>query len=44
MMYAPKCVHPKYAPTAGMMATIFIILGILAATNFALVYPLIVVL
>ncbi len=41
MMYAPKCVHPKYAPTAGMMAALFIILGILAGISFSLVYPLI---
>jgi equilibrative nucleoside transporter 1/2/3 len=41
MMYAPKCVHPKYAPTAGMMAALVIILGILAGINFSLVYPLI---
>jgi hypothetical protein len=42
MMYAPKCVEPKYAPTAGMMAALFIILGILAGINFSLVYPMIV--
>jgi len=42
MMYAPKCVEPKYAPTAGMMAALVIILGILAGINFSLVYPMIV--
>jgi len=39
MMYAPKCVQPKYSSTAGMMAALTIILGILAGINFSLVYP-----
>lgn len=42
MMYTPKCVPPKYASTAAMMAALIIILGILAGINFSLFYPWIV--
>ena len=41
MMYTPRCVQQKYSSTAGMMAALTIILGILLGINFSLVYPLI---
>ena len=42
MMYTPRCVDQKYSSTAGMMAALTIILGILLGINFSLVYPIIV--
>jgi hypothetical protein len=42
IMYAPRCVERKYASTAGMMAALTIILGILLGLNFSLVYPFVV--
>ncbi|XP_023221356.1 equilibrative nucleoside transporter 1-like [Centruroides sculpturatus] len=35
MMYAPRCVEPQYASTAGMMAALFLILGIVSGVNFS---------
>lgn len=37
MMYAPKCVEPKHAPIAGMMAAFFLICGIFLGINFSFV-------
>lgn len=34
MMYAPKCVKPEHAATAGMMAALFLVLGIVCGVNF----------
>ncbi|KAG1678670.1 Equilibrative nucleoside transporter 3 [Nymphon striatum] len=36
MMYAPRCVQPKHAQTAGMMAAFFLVLGIFCGVNFSL--------
>lgn len=35
MMYAPRLVEPQYASTAGMMAALFLILGIVSGVNFS---------
>jgi len=35
MMYAPRSVKPEDAPTAGMMAAFFLMLGIFAGVNFS---------
>ncbi|GFR00984.1 equilibrative nucleoside transporter 1 [Trichonephila clavata] len=34
MMYAPGCVDTKHAPIAGMMAALFLVLGIVCGVNF----------
>lgn len=39
MMYTPKCVPPQYATTAGMLAALTIILGILAGIGISFIYP-----
>lgn len=39
MMYTPKCVPPQYATTAGMLAALTIILGILAGIGMSFIYP-----
>lgn len=36
MMYAPKCVETEHAPIAGMMAALFLVLGIVCGVNFTL--------
>ncbi|CAK9298791.1 unnamed protein product [Gordionus sp. m RMFG-2023] len=36
MMYAPSLVEPRMAQLAGMMATLFMIIGLLCGLNFAL--------
>jgi len=38
MMYAPKCVPPEHAGTAGMMAAAFLVLGIFVGINFSFVF------
>lgn len=37
MMYAPRCVEPQHAGTAGMMAAFFLMCGIFGGINFSLV-------
>ncbi|GBM82289.1 Equilibrative nucleoside transporter 3 [Araneus ventricosus] len=34
MMYAPGCVETEHAPIAGMMAALFLVLGIVCGVNF----------
>lgn len=42
MMYAPKSIELKYQPTAGMIASFCLMLGILLGGNLAILFPIIV--
>lgn len=42
MMYAPRCVPPKHASVAAMMASASVIIGILAGVQFSIVLRLLV--
>lgn len=42
MMYAPKTVELKYQPTAGMIASFCLMLGILMGGNLSILFPLMV--
>ncbi|RWS16754.1 equilibrative nucleoside transporter-like protein 1 [Dinothrombium tinctorium] len=39
MMYAPKSVESEFSSISAMMASISIILGILAGVNFSFIFP-----
>lgn len=42
MMYAPGCVEPQHAATAGMMAAFFLMCGIFGGINFSFVLSMLV--
>ncbi len=44
LMYCPQCVESEYSSTAGMMASLTLILGVLAGINTSLLHPILIML